>query len=142
MCVAQDTHLYPLLLLAWQIQVALILPPCPPNVCLRLHKVLPLRKSNRRRITKKKSNDDSDEDPPPETLATMPTLLKSPPDVMTDNIIQKARIMARKEMVPIMLCVFRRYLFVAHISVHALVVLISVMLFLVSTWLWWQQVLV
>ena len=64
------------------------------------------------------------------------------PYVMTDNIIQKARIMARKEMVPIMLCVFRRYLFVAHISVHALVVLISVMLFLVSTWLWWQQVLV
>ena len=30
------------LLLAWQIQVALILPPCPPNVCLCLHKVLHL----------------------------------------------------------------------------------------------------
>jgi len=73
------------LLLAWQIQVALILPPCPPNVCLCLHKVqgvAPLRKSTRSR--KKKSNDDDDEDPPPETLATMPTLLKSPPEPLVN----------------------------------------------------------
>jgi len=46
--------------------------PLPPQG------VAPLRKSTRSR--KKKSNDDDDEDPPPETLATMPTLLKSPPE--------------------------------------------------------------
>ena len=50
--------------------------PLPPQG------VAPLRKSTRSR--KKKSNDDDDEDPPPETLATMPTLLKSPPEPLVN----------------------------------------------------------
>jgi len=50
-------------------------PPPPQGVA-------PLRKSTLSR--KKKSNDDDDEDPPPETLATMPILLKSPPEPLVN----------------------------------------------------------